>query len=255
MKSAIYTGTLHHRRTQPKVHDFQYQVAMFYLDLDELPRVFSTRFLFSMRSPSLLRFDRKDYLSGKPNLKEAVYDLVEAQTGERPSGPVRMLTQIRYFGFCFNPVTFYYCFDAKGEKLEYIATEITNTPWNERMPHAFKFEGRDFEFKKNFHVSPFFKMDFLYRWKFNEPTPVDLKSAIRVQMENLEIKADESPGDRVFLANLVLKPKPLTPISVSVTVLAFPLLTVKAFLGIYWQALLIFLKGVPFVPHPKGGIK
>jgi DUF1365 family protein len=228
---------------------------MFYLDLDELEEVFSIPLLLSLKAPRILGFERKDYLAGKPNLKEAVYDLVEAQTGERPRGPVRMLTQIRYLGFCFNPVTFYYCFDAAGERLEYIAAEITNTPWNERMPHAFKFEGKDFEFKKNFHVSPFFKMNFHYRWKFNEPTPQDLKSSIRVQMENLEINPDESLGARVFQANLILKPKRLTPISVVMTVFSFPLLTLKAFFAIYWQAFLIFLKGVPFVPHPKGGIK
>ena len=91
-------------------------------------------------------------MNSKNSLKETVWDLVEKKTGERPKGPVRMLTQLRYFGFCFNPVTFYYCFDEAGLKVEYIAAEITNTPWNERKQYGFKFEGRDFEFKKDFCI-------------------------------------------------------------------------------------------------------
>lgn len=252
LKSAIYTGTLHHRRTAPKVHDFRYRVALFYIDLDELERVFSIPFLFSLRSPRLMGFDRRDYLGRTGSLKEAVCDLVQAKTGERPRGPVRMLTQIRYFGFCFNPVTFYYCFDGKGEALEYVAAEITNTPWNERMPYAFKYEGSDFEFPKDFHVSPFFKMDFHYVWRFNAPAPHDQQSAIRVHMENRVLREDGTPGERVFEANLVVKPKPLNAWNGVLTVISFPLLTFKAFVAIYWEALCIYLKGVPFVPHPKG---
>ncbi|NDG84590.1 MAG: DUF1365 family protein, partial [Proteobacteria bacterium] len=86
-KSAIYTGILHHRRTAPKVHDFRYRVALFYLDLDELERVFPVPFLFSLRSPRIMGFDRRDYLGRTGSLKEAVCDLVQAKTGERPRGP------------------------------------------------------------------------------------------------------------------------------------------------------------------------
>ncbi|NDG85064.1 MAG: DUF1365 family protein [Proteobacteria bacterium] len=149
-------------------------------------------------------------------------------------------------------MTFYYCFDEKDEKLEYVAAEITNTPWNERMPYAFKYDGTDFGFPKDFHVSPFFKMDFHYVWRFNVPDPKDPHSAIRVHMENLALREDGTPGERVFYADLVVKPRVLTAWSVAVTVIAFPLLTLKSFLAIYWEALCIYLKGVPFVPHPKG---
>jgi DUF1365 family protein len=251
MKSAIYTGILHHRRTAPKVHDFKYQLALFYLDLDELDSVFSVPFFFSNRSPRLIGFKRSDYLAGKGSLKESVLDLVEKKTGERPKGPVRMLSQLRYLGFCFNPVTFYYCFDEAGVKLEYIAAEITNTPWNERKPYGFKFDGRDFEFKKDFHVSPFFKMNLHYVWRFNEPAPDDHESKIRVRMEDWEMHEQGHPTEQVFEANLILKPQTLTRWNVIKTVLGFPLLTFKAFLAIYWQALCIYLKRVPFIPHPR----
>ncbi len=250
MMNAIYTGTLHHHRLTPKVHRFSVPVAFFYLDLDAIESTFGIPVLFSHRFPRILGFDRKDYLAGKPSLKETVSDLVEKKTGRRPRGPIRLLTQIRYFGFCFNPVSFYYCFDESGERLEFIASEITNTPWNERMPYAFEFKGVDFEFQKDFHVSPFFTMNYHYTWSFNEPSPSDPDSRLRVIMKNHELKGETGKGDLAFQALLDLSPLPLTPGTLIKTVLTHPLLTFRSFLGIYWHALRIFLKGVPFVPHP-----
>jgi len=247
MKNAIYVGTLHHHRLSPKVHRFSYPVAFFYLDLDEIESTFRIPVLFSHRFPRILGFNRKDYLAGQPSLKESVRDLVEKKTGQRPRGPIRILTQIRYFGFCFNPVSFYYCFDESGERLEFIASEITNTPWKERMPYAFEFKGQDFVFQKDFHVSPFFTMNYRYTWTFVEPTPQKPDSRLRVIMKNHELT---DRANLAFQAILDLKPQPLTLKTVVKTVLTHPLLTFRSFLGIYWQAFLIYLKGVPFVPHP-----
>ncbi len=85
-----------------------------YLDLEELPELFDGSLAWSARRPALARFRRSDYL-GDPRrpLREEVLDLLEARTGRRPGGPVRLLTQLRQFGFTFNPVSFYYCFGPK----------------------------------------------------------------------------------------------------------------------------------------------
>ncbi|MBU6154473.1 MAG: DUF1365 family protein [Bdellovibrionales bacterium] len=250
MVNAIYTGSLHHQRLTPKVHRFSYPVAFFYLDLDRIAETFKVPLFFSDKFPRILGFNRKDYLKGKSSLKETVCDLVEKKTGKRPNGPIRILTQIRYFGFCFNPVSFYYCFDESDTRLEFIASEITNTPWNERMPYAFEFEGKDFEFRKDFHVSPFFTMNYHYVWSFNAPTPATSDSKLRVLMKNFEFTADGKKGDLAFRAILEMKPMPLTAWNLTKTVLTHPLLTFRSFLAIYLQAFLIFCKGVPFVPHP-----
>ena len=173
MKSAIYTGIVSHRRFLPKPHSFKYGVALFYLDLDEVAQIFRIPGLLTL-GRGILSFRREDY-HGDPKLPldTSVRNLVELRTGKRPRGPIRVLTQIRYFGFCFNPVTFYYCFDPQDHFLEMIIAEISNTPWNER--HAYVLpcvEGdrvKSFAFPKTFHVSPFMPMEMNYNWKFTTP--------------------------------------------------------------------------------------
>jgi DUF1365 family protein len=251
-KSAIYTGSLHHRRTKPKAHDFRYSVAMFYVDLSEIKQIFKLPFLFSWRGPSLVLFRRKDYLKGHESLVESVRAIILAKTGKASAGAIRLFTQIRYFGFCFNPVSFYYCFD-ENEKLKFIVTEITNTPWNERQAYVHEVkddaETARFEFKKDFHVSPFLPMDLHYIWEFNRPVPANVNSRLRVHMEDWDLVENE----KVFEATLVLKPSPMTATHLLKTVFGFPLLTVKTFLAIYFQALRLKLKGAHFYSHPQSG--
>lgn len=131
--SAIYTGRVRHRRFRPVPHQFRYCLFMMYLDLDELPELFRGARLWSFERRNLAWFRRGDYF-GDPALplKQAVLQLVSEKTGRRPEGPVRLLTHLRYFGYCFNPVSFYYCFDRDGKTLGAIVAEINNTPWNER---------------------------------------------------------------------------------------------------------------------------
>ena len=109
LHSAIYEGVVRHRRSAPQPHAFRYRMAQLYLDLDEIDTVFRGRWLWSAGRRNLAQFRRADFL-GPPErpLKEAVKDRVEAAIGERPAGPVRLLTHLRYAGVVFNPVSFYY---------------------------------------------------------------------------------------------------------------------------------------------------
>jgi DUF1365 family protein len=249
LQSAIYTGILQHTRSKPKPHDFHYQVAMFYLDLSEIKKIFCVPFLFSDSSPRLIGFNRKDYLKGPGSITEAVAKLILEKTGKAFQGKVRLLTQIRYFGFCFNPVSFYYCFD-ENESLRFIVSDITNTPWNEKHAYVSEVDPENaehrFEFKKEFHVSPFFPMDLLYVWRFNTPNPNDARAKLLVHMEDWNFEKT----DRVFEAHLALKAKPLTAKNVILLLLSFPLLTFKTFIAIYYQALRLKLKGAHFYSHP-----
>ena len=137
--SCIYEGTISHRRTEPR-REFRHRLALFYLDLDELPRLLGGRLVAGR--PGLLRFRRHDYLRPETlPLDRAVRETVEDDTGRRPQGPIRLLTQLRSFGHCFNPVSFYYCLDGSGERLDAVVAEVTNTPWGER--HAYVLAGGD----------------------------------------------------------------------------------------------------------------
>ncbi|HTU66867.1 MAG TPA: DUF1365 domain-containing protein [Steroidobacteraceae bacterium] len=258
MKSALYTGTIRHRRFGPAGNEFAYRLFMSYLDLAELPAVFERRWFWSVRRPALARFERTDFL-GPPEvpLDTAVRDLVAARTGARPAGPIRLLTHLRFFGYSFNPVSFYYVFDAADEHVETIVAEITNTPWKERHAYVLPVAGAKpgaahpagarawrFEFDKEFHVSPFLPMDMHYRWNFGAPA-----AGLHVHMEN-RAAGDGPDAEPLFDATLNLRREPITGRSLARALLNFPLMTTRVVALIHWQALKLWLKRVPFHVHP-----
>lgn len=247
MHSALYHGWVRHRRFAPRGHDFRYRLFMLYLDLAELEEVFRGRWFWSTRRFAIARFQRADHL-GDPNLPldQAVRDLVERDTGRRPAGPIRLLTHLRYFGYGFNPVSFYYCFDAKDLRVETIVAEVNNTPWGEQHCYVLdesRNEGagrhKRYRFAKAFHVSPFLPMALDYDWRFSPP-----EAALSVHMR----LKDEA---KVFDATLQLKRQPLTGANLARVLIRFPFMTLKIIAAIYWQALRLWLKRMPFYTHPK----
>ena len=230
MESCIYAGRVEHTRTRPADHRFGYDLFMMYLDLDELPSLFSKRWLWSNRRPALARFRREDHIGpAEQPLGDSVRDLVEAETGRRPAGPIRLLTNLSYFGYCFNPVSFYYCFDPAGESLETIVAEVNNTPWGERDTYVLSCAAgqRTWRFapRKKMHVSPFMPMDVTYDWRLSQPA-----DRLTVQMAN------SSDGVRIFQAGLQLAKKPLNGWNLAGVLLRFPFMTAKIIGAIYWQA-------------------
>lgn len=249
MNSCLYEGQLRHRRFTPRGHTFDYRVCYAWLDLDELETVFDRRWLWSTRRPAPIRFRRSDYL-GDPALplKQAVSDRVHGVTGRRPAGPICLLTHLRHFGHNFNPVSFYFCFDAQGEQVETVVAEVTNTPWGER--HAYVLPRPDdtppfspllrFRLNKSFHISPFMPMNIRYDWRF-----MVNKDYMAVHLEN------HDDDGKVFDATLSLTRSPLDARHCASVLLRYPLMTVKVISAIYWQALRLYLKGIPFHSHPK----
>ena len=246
MHSAIYTGIVKHQRLSPINHQFCHRLFMMYLDLEELSVVFKGTPFWSTKHPAPAWFRRSDYHgNSSQSLSQAVRETVHQHTGKSYDGPIRMLTQLRMFGHCFNPVTFYYCFDKYGHQLEAVMAEITNTPWHERHcytinTHAGKGGAIRQQLSKSFHVSPFMTMDISYDLGFNTPD-----SKIRVNMSSFQ------NNDRIFQASLSLQRQPITPASLNRLLISYPLMTVQIVAAIYWHALLLKLKGAPFYAHPR----
>jgi uncharacterized protein len=246
MHSCIYKGWVRHRRVAPTHNSFRYRLFMLYLDLAELPALFDGTPFWSARRPALAWFKRADYLGPADlTLDEAVRRLVEERTGRRPDGPIRLLTHLRYFGYCMNPVSFYYCFDQGGLRLETIVAEVTNTPWRERHQYVLPAGAQDaplkrFELDKRFHVSPFMPMEMHYRWCFNEPS-----GRLLAHMQNFREQRF------VFDATLSLRREPISAGALVRALFGYPLMTLKVVTAIHFQALRLLLKRTPFFAHPR----
>jgi DUF1365 family protein len=249
MNSCIYEGKVRHRRFSPILNAFQYRLFLMYLDFDELPTLFKGRWLWSYEGVNVAYFRRGDHL-GDPRepLDQAVRDLVAERLGIRPEGPIRLLTHLRYFGICFNPVSFYYCYDKDGRNVEAIVAEVQNTPWLEE--HCYVFgepmnvhpnpAWKQYRFDKDFHVSPFMEMDIQYDWRFQVPGKM-----LHVHMNLM------TGNNKRFDATLELKRTPITGRSLTRVLLTYPIMTGKVTAMIYWQALRLKLKGAPVYTHPK----
>lgn len=251
--SRLYEGWVRHRRQTPAEHSFRYPLFMVYLDLSEIDEVFRGRWLWSSTRPAPARYDRRDHLGDAAvPLDLSVRHLVHARSGVWPTGAIRLLTHLRYFGYIFNPVSFYYCFDPSGQAIEAIVADVSNTPWGERYQYVLRPAAqRDreddplaggplrFVLPKAFHVSPFMPMDVEYDWRFT--TPGD---RLAVHMIN------RRDGSAFFDATLGLESRAMTTRSLAGVLARYPLLTARVVGGIYWQALRLHRKGVPFHPHP-----
>ena len=249
MNSCIYEGHVRHRRFRPVENSFRYRIFFMFLDLEELPELFRNTIFWSHDRVNLACLRRRDHL-GDPRvpLQQAVRDLVEGRLQKRPKGSIRLLTHLRYFGYCFNPVSFYYCYDESDEEVETIVAEIHNTPWGEEYCYVL---GEDlnehpmrgwkrYQFNKNFHISPFMDMDIWYDWRFRKPG-----TSLTVHMNNSE------KGKKLFDATLTLNRREIDSYALNRVLLAYPLMTLKVTTMIYLQALRLWSKGTPFYVHPE----
>jgi uncharacterized protein len=245
--SAVYEGFISHHRRAPVDHEFRYRHAMLLLDLAELPDVLDCHPLWSARRRAPARFLRSDYL-GDPGvpLDEAVRELVAERLGERPDGPIRLLTNVRMLGHCFNPVSFYYCYRPDGERLRAVVAEVTNTPWGERHSYVMDADSGGApgtiltqSFDKVFHVSPFMGMDHRYDWRMTAPA-----DQLVAHIES------HRAGERVFDATLSLRRRALDRSALTRLLLRYPATTLRVSTRIYGQAVRLKVKGAPYHPHP-----
>ncbi len=237
-----------HNRLEPKPHRFHYNVFMFYIDLDELELIKKRFFLISHNKFNFFSFKDKEHLQlpteNPDNSKSTKQHIVEylGQNGVQfTGGRVMLLTNLNVLGYNFNPVSFYFCFD-ENEMPVCCVTEVSNT-FKEMKPYFMGTESlADGKFrlntKKYFYVSPFIDYD------------TDFDFNIGIPAEKLNIKIDDyKNGNRFFISTLTGKRKQLSNGNLLWYSLRFPFITLRIITLIHWNALLLWLKKIPF--HPK----
>jgi len=224
---------------------------MMFLDLDELPGLFDRYWFWSARRFNLAWFRQSDHMGdAEQDLKQVVRDKLYQHTGVRAEGPIRLLTHCRYFGFGFNPVSFYYCYDKDDTRVENIIAEVNNTPWGEQYCYVLSEANnvaankgntghKQYKPVKEFHVSPFMPMNIDYDWRFNQPD-----QRLSVHMQNF------IDAEKLFDATLDLEYRPISSMNMARVLVQYPVVTLKVVIGIYYQALRLLLKRIPFYDHP-----
>jgi len=239
--SGLFVGTLRHRRFTPVEHAFTYPLFMALLDIDRVPELMRVSALTSVNRWNWASFDDRDHLGdpSRPLRERLVVDA--ARHGiELPAGRIFLLTHLRYLGYCFNPVSFFYCFDP-AEQLQVILAEVSNTfggshhYWLRPDPASRTFRAAA---TKSLYVSPFMPIDMEYAFAFTPPA-----GSLVAHMATLK------SGSVCLDATLSLERRPWNAAEIRRALMRHPAMTVKVMTDIHWQALRLWWKGVPVVPR------
>jgi uncharacterized protein len=239
INSSLYECTVMHHRLQPLKNRFVYKIFMFSFDLDELEILNDELRLFSHNSWNIFSFRDSDHMqNGKPAIKENILEYLHHNDIELHGGKIYLITNVRTFGYVFNPVSFYFCFNSGGHAVCAIP-EVGNT-FGEMKPYLLKKDdetenGFRKRVTKYFYVSPFIELD--TEFDFN----------LLIPNEKLHITIDDyKDGNKIFLTSLIGKKKPLTDVQLLWYSVRFPLITLQVILLIHWQALKLYLKKLPY---------
>jgi DUF1365 family protein len=241
-KSALYAGSVMHHRLRPREHRLRYSIFYLLLDLDEIDALANRLRLFSHNRFNLFSFHDRDHGEGTESPRDRIIRHLD-QAGIETDGPILLLTIPRILGYAFNPLSIYFCHRHDGI-LSAIFYEVNNTfgqRHNYLIPVAPGTTGpvRQ-ESQKSFYVSPFMTTDMVYSFSIVPPGKDVSVSVIG--------RDDDGP---LIVARLTAVRQELSDASLVRAFFVYPLLTFKVIAGIYWEALLIWLKGIRLYPRPS----
>ncbi|GLQ05937.1 DUF1365 domain-containing protein [Sneathiella chinensis] len=247
MNSALYFGTVIHRRLFPASHLLKYNLFYMLIDLDELADLSRKVRFFSVGRPNLVSFRPTDFGDGSPtDLKQQLLDLFESRAPAAPIERISLLCLPRILGYVFNPISVYFGHDKTG-RVRAVTYEVSNT-FRERHWYVFDLGVSPAEpngktpFRhgcdKAFYVSPFLEMDCRYDFSLLPPA------------ERLALGIRQSrQGKPVLNASFTGKRVPLTSRSLAGALIRIPFASLKIMAGIHWEAFKIWRKGIPVIPR------
>ena len=280
-ESALYVGRVAHTRFLPVKHGFSYPFFIACIDLEEnfQDQLWPLSSCMSLRQSDHYKNDeggnklpqKEQGPSSASSLLERTFRLVKQKTNGKfsPSTKthrVKLLTHLRYYGYCFNPVSFYYVQHRSTNKTDAIVAEVSNTPWNEMRCYVLhrdsvdmtevkpgnpkgQIQGTNYVFQKTFHVSPFMDMDHNYDWTFWEFTSD--RDPISISTSMVKNNDDDSGGKSLYFnAYVQVRHTGLHPHRVAWQIVTYPVYCLLIQIWIHYEALWLFVKGVAYVPHP-----
>ena len=293
-KSFLVVGSVNHTRFLKSRHHFQYPLFFTCIDLKELKLLSSMLWpLFGYNCPAFASFYDKDHFKGQLLKKASTLEkcqsvLFQTNACVENSNKILLVTHLRYFGYCFNPVSWYYSIRESDETLDAVVAEVSNTPWLEMHSYVIHpksptsiVEVSQFDsswicqHKKQLHVSPFMEMEYIYQWKFFSPlcdsfsVSCDLYPISSGVEELAKFQQDESSDKLwipspsraliefsdppIFKSSFFSKKRlPINPINLAYCLICFPAECVLLQVVIHFEAFRLFQKKVPLVQHPTG---
>lgn len=243
--SSLYRGAVMHQRRRPKPHRLSYRVFWLLLDLAEIDDLDRRLRLFSRGRTNLLSFHDRDYGDGSgASLRPQVEAWLRRADIDIGAGPIRLLTMPRVLGYVFNPISLYYCHETDG-RLAAVIYEVTST-FGERRAYVIPVPVEDQQAglirqgaAKALYVSPFLGMEMDYEFRGHAPG----------ERLDLAITGLDAEGP-LITAVMSGERRPLKDRDLLAAAVAVPLLTLKVIAAIHWEALKLWLKGVPLTRQP-----
>ncbi len=250
MQPGLYVGRLRHRRFRPRPHSFAYNLFMVLVDVDHVHDQMRRSRLTSVNRFNCASFDDRDHLGDPARpLRERVAADAARHGLEMPDGPLYLLTHLRYLGYNFNPISFYYCCDRAGD-VQMVMGEVHSTfgelctYWLTgadagRHPRTFRRR-----VAKTMHVSPFMPMSLDYEFIVTTPG-----SSLVAHMNTVDRR--EGTAAPNFDATLTLERREWTPRAIRSQLFRVPMMTAKVIGAIHWEAVRLWARGLRVYPHPR----